>query len=80
MQRLADDAATSLRNEYTIQLMKLPKKVRPREENVSTTSDPRARALSSLSCPLCSEYCQFMRELMYCGDTVLMLMWDCKES
>ena len=28
MQRKADDAATSLRNEYTIQLMKLPKKVR----------------------------------------------------
>ena len=28
MQRMANDAAMSLRNEYTIQLMKLPKKVR----------------------------------------------------
>ena len=28
MQRMANDAATSLRNEYTIQLMKLPKRVR----------------------------------------------------
>ena len=32
MQRMANDAATSLRNEYTIQLMKLPKKVRVSKE------------------------------------------------
>ena len=29
---MANDAATSLRNEYTIQLMKLPKKVRVSKE------------------------------------------------